>query len=371
MSTELYPESERIECMKIWKLPTNKRHMLEEVCGNGKYFASLKKDGYWYEYEKTQNYSYMFSRTKSRVTGELSEKSANVPHIMKALDEALPKETIIIGELYYPGQTSKDVTTIMGCLPDKAVQRQGQKGLIHYYMHDIIKLDGEDLMQTPAIDRYNKLKKLYEENNLSQYDFLELAEIIEEDIYNFSINALAQGEEGTVLKLKEGHYFPDKRPAWNTIKIKKFDTIDAFIIGFCDATKEYTGKELMNWQYWEQCNSAGEWSKAISEFYEEYMNDRSHFRPITKPYYFGWKTAFELGAYDENGDIVKIGTISSGLTDELREGFARNPEQYLNKVVEIECMEKNNIDKTLRHGFLVRFRDDKTAEECTIKNIFN
>ena len=368
--SELYPESRQHQCMKIWKLPTNKKHMLKEVCENGEYFASIKKDGYWYQFEKTDNYSYMFSRTKSKTTGELSEKSGNVPHIIKAL-ELIPKNTILIGEIYYPNQTSKDVTTIMGCLADKAIKRQEVKGLLHFYIHDIIEYDGKDLQSTDAIERYNILKQMFDDYNLNQYNFLELAEIIEDDIYNLSMKALADGEEGTVLKLKKGKYFPDKRPAWNTIKIKKSDTVDAFIIGFCDATRDYNGKELMNWCFWEQKDWEGNWSKAYGEFYEEYMNDRSHFRPVTKPYYYNWKTAFELGAYDENGNIKLIGTISSGLTDEMREAFNIEPDKYMNRVVEIECMEKNNVDKTLRHGFLLRFRDDKKAEECTIKNIFS
>lgn len=368
--SDLYPESKQHQCMKIWKLPTNKKHMLKEVCENGEYFASIKKDGYWYQFEKTENHSYLFSRTKSRTTGELSEKIANVPHIEKALQD-IPKNTILIGEIYYPGQTSKNVTTIMGCLPQKAIQRQGSTNLLHFYIHDIIEYKGQDLQQTDAIDRYKILKNMFEELNLKQYDFLELAEIIEEDIYNESMRALANGEEGTVLKLKTGKYYPDKRPAWNTIKIKKSDTIDAVVIGFCDPTHIYDGKELMSWPYWEVQGSNEQWELAIGDFYEDYMQDRSHFRPVTKPYFFGWKTAFEIGAYKEDGTIQSIGTISSGLTDELRAGFAFEPDKYLNKVVEIECMEKNNVDKTLRHGFLLRFREDKLAEECKIKNIFS
>ena len=198
--SELYPESRQYQSMKIWKLPTNKKHMLQEVCSNGEYFASLKKDGYWYQFEKTDNYSYLFSRTKSRTTGELSEKSANFPHIISALDN-IPNNTILIGEIYYPNQTSKDVTTIMGCLPAKAIQRQGSENLLHFYIHDIIEYDGKDLQQTAAIDRYNILKNLFKDYNLNNYSFLELAEIIEDDIYNYSMTALANGEEGTVLKL--------------------------------------------------------------------------------------------------------------------------------------------------------------------------
>ena len=117
----MYPEAKMIEPMKIWKLPDNKEHMLSEVCESGEYFAQEKIDGYWYQFEKTDNYSYLFSRNVSVTTGFLSEKGENVPHIMEALN-SLPANTIIIGEIFYPGKTSKDVTTIMGCLSKTAIE---------------------------------------------------------------------------------------------------------------------------------------------------------------------------------------------------------------------------------------------------------
>ena len=51
---------------------------------------------------------------------DIAEKSENVPHIMEIMDR-VPVGTIIIGEIYYPGKRSKDVTPIMGSLPDKAL----------------------------------------------------------------------------------------------------------------------------------------------------------------------------------------------------------------------------------------------------------
>ena len=108
--------------------------MFPSICASGDYFAQLKKDGYWYMFEKTEHYSYLFSRTTSAVSGTLAEKSANVPHIMDIMNH-LPENTIIIGEIYYPGKSSKDVTPIMGSLPEKAIERQnGSYGFLHYYM---------------------------------------------------------------------------------------------------------------------------------------------------------------------------------------------------------------------------------------------
>ena len=193
-----------------------------------------------------------------------------------------------------------------------------------------------------------------------------MAESVEENIQEYANEVLSRGGEGIVLKKKDAIYSPDKSPAWSTIKIKKTDTIDAFIIGFEDATKIYTGKEIETWQYWEEKISE---KKFCGNGYEQYLAGEVY--PLTKPYFFGWKTAIEIGCIDKDNKIHSIGTISSGLTDTLRKDFAENPNEYLYKVVEIKCMEKDNSEKTLRHGFMVGFRDDKTAKDCKIEEIFS
>ena len=131
-----YPECCMMpEAMRVWSLPKGKENKLQEMCENGEYFAQIKKDGFWYQFVKGENTSYLFSRNTSVATGLLTEKIANVPHIEKALS-ILPKDTILVGEIYVPGGTSKDTTRIMGCLPEEAIKRQENEGLVHYYVHD-------------------------------------------------------------------------------------------------------------------------------------------------------------------------------------------------------------------------------------------
>ena len=179
---------------------------------------------------------------------------------------------------------------------------------------------------------------------------------------------LNKGEEGVVLKKKDAVYVPDKRPAWSSIKIKKMDFIDCICIGFEDATKQYSGKELNTWEYWVDLSG--------NPYHGRYLDDNGYATiktpmfPVTKPYFYGWKTSMRLGALDNEGKIVEIGTVSSGLTDDLKADFAKNPDKYLNRVVSIQCMEKNNTDHTLRHGFFKCFRDDKNFEDCLIDTIF-
>ena len=117
----------------------------QEVLKTEKIIATTKKDGAWYQLVKENNQVYLFSRSKSKVTGFYSEKIANVPHLAEWAMENLPNGTHLIGEIYYPGGKSNDATKIMGCLPEKAIERQeGEYGYIHYYIHDIVKYNGED-----------------------------------------------------------------------------------------------------------------------------------------------------------------------------------------------------------------------------------
>lgn len=364
---ELYPEVEEmlIPPMLIHKGTDSQL----KNCDNGEWFAQLKKDGILAIFYKTEHYSYLFTRTISKKTGLPVEKSANVPHIIEAFYD-IPPNTIIIGELYYPGKTSKDCTSILGCLPQKAIERQqGNYGPIHYYIYDCLGYNGTSLLNFDNWTRYHVLEAIWRkhitENSVIPFT-LELAAVVDEEIYASIGKALAAGEEGMVVKKKTALYEPGKRPQ-TMLKAKRIDYIDAVIIGFKDPVKEYTGKELETWSF----NIREEDENRLQGTYSWLKENGYNPIPVTKHYYYGWKNAIEIGAYDEEGNIHSIGTIASGLTDELRAAFADSPEAYLGKTVEIQCMMKDNKEKTLRHGFFLRIRYDKPATECLMSDIFN
>lgn len=372
---ELYPEAENlmIEPMLIWKLPAGKESMLSEVCSNGEYFLEEKIDGAFYQFVKTENHSYLFGRTVSKLSGILTEKSDNVPHLKEALS-CLPAGTILIGEIYVPGGTSKDTVSIMGCLPPLAIKRQ-EKEPIHYYVHDIIAYDTVNLIDSPADLRYKILAAIWKKHNLDQYSFLRLATRVDEDMEAEISRILKSGGEGAVLKKKDYPYTPGKRPAWSTIKVKQMDSIDLICTGFCDATKEYTGKELATWEYWEERGEQsqdGEYTWLLSEgrYYEDYLHNPHIYRPVTRPYFLGWKTAIRIGAYNDKGELVDLGTVSSGLTDDNKREMTENPDLWLGHVVALDCMQIDKKEHTLRHPVFKCKRDDKDAKDCVISEIF-
>ena len=371
--SEFFPGAEdlMIQPMLIWTLPANKKDKLSEICASGEYFAEEKIDGALYQFCRTDKGNYLFGRTVSVKNGLLTNKIDNVPHIDSALS-CLPCGTVIVGEIYVPGGTSKNVTSIMGCLPAEAIKRQDKQGKIKYYLHDMIFYNGEDMRSWGAEARYQKLVEAWDEFHLEQFDFLRLAESFDTGIEERLSQILAAGGEGIVLKKKDAPYSEGKRPAWATIKCKQMDTIDLVCTRAIEATKEYTGKELETWPYWQErseLNQNGEytWLSSEGQYYEDYLHNPHIYRPVTKPYFYGWKTAIGIGAYDDEGNLKEIGTVSSGLTDEMRAHL----DDYVGKVVALQCMSIDRKEKTLRHPIVKAWRDDKNAAECKLSEVFH
>ncbi len=341
-----YPGAIMIKPMKYGALPKNKKGItIETICNNGEYFAQIKEDGNLYMFVKGMGGEcYLFSRNQSVQTKLLTEKIGNVPHIQEAFED-LPNGTILLGEIFYPGGDSNMARTIMGCLPSTAIARQLEKGLIHYHIFDMIAYDGTMLFNTQALDRALKTKEVFDTLDLGKHSFLHFAEIHTENLYQLGLDVLAEGGEGIVLKKKTGLYVPDKRPAWNSVKFKKEDSADLVCMGHLPPTKEYDGTELDSW-----------------EFFEDGV-------AVTKPYYYGWAGSMVIGAYNNEGKLVEVGTVSSGLTDLVRAELTSNPDKYLNKVVKIDMMEK--FEETIRQPIYRGLHADKNPEECLLSEIFN
>ena len=363
---KLYPEAENlmIEPMLINK---GDDRSLKLACESGNYFGQLKKDGAFYQFVKTTNYEYLFGRTVSRTTGILTEKVSNVPHIQNAL-QALPANTILIGEVYYPNGTSKNTVSIMGCLAPKAIERQnGAYGKIHYYVHDILMYNGIDFVsaETGSWDRYCILEKIWKLHGLDKYDFLELAEVWTDDLYARVGDALAAGEEGMVIKHKDGKYEPGKRPKTN-LKAKKVDFADVVIMGFEEPTKEYYGKELDSWGF----NILPEGTRLQGTYLDLCEIFDNQVIPVTKPYYYNWHNSrIKIGVY-KNGSLVEVGTIHSGISDEMKQDMSEHPEKYLGQVCSIQMMEVDSKAGTIRHGFYKHMRPDKNATDCRYEDVF-
>lgn len=341
---------------------------------SGDFLGAEKRDGYFTKLVKDEDGNIgLYSRSRN-VKGEFPEKHEWVPHLQPFFD-LLPNGTCLLAELYLPSAPgSKNITSLMGCLKEKAIARQKQGEKLHFYIFDILAWRGESWLNWRAKDRFSWVSNM----NGDAFGYVSFAQYkTGKELWTMLQEILDRGDEGVVITHQDGLYEPGKRPSKTTLKIKKElkQTIDCFFTGAATSpTKEYTGKELETWKYWE---SLIDGSKLEGEHYKEY-NEGASIIPITKGWFYGWYGSLEIGVFKhkpghgckigdkiyEDVEICSLGYLS-GLTEEIK----ANPKEYAFKPIEVTAMELDVSSFTLRHGKLVAFRPDLNITECTYEKI--
>lgn len=355
------------EAMRYWSFPSsydsNKRkETLNSMLYSGDYIASEKKDGYFERFIKDEEGNmYLCSRNKG-VNGVI-DKYDWVPHLHKFF-EALPNGTVLLGEVYLPNKTSKNIVSVLGCLVDKAISRQQKdEDKLHFWIFDILAWNNELIYHKSMWERAELLKKYFGRLN---HQFINVSTFWDnpDDILENWLTILAQGGEGIVMIHRDYPYEFNKRTARKTLKLKKElqETIDVFLTGrWKEATYFYTGKDIETWPYWYD-NLKKE--KVYGTMYERKEVGDSY-DAVTRLWYMGMAGAVEI-ALMKDGHIVPIGWIS-GISDEIRKGIIDNYKEFQGKVAELQAMEidRSGDIPTLRHGRIVRWREDKNYKECT------
>lgn len=353
------------EAERYWTFPKgykkDARAETQEMILSNQYIGSRKMDGAYFRFVKTLT-GEMYLQSRSRgVDGNYAQKIEWVPHLNDFFAQ-LPCGTCLIGEIYFPNnEGSNHVTTIMGCLKDKAIARQ-EKDKLHYYIFDVYAYNGISYMNTCIEDRVSVLDFL---RDTFPHPYVHYATYYSgTQLWDNLGRILASGGEGVVITKKGTHPEFGKRTARKTLKVKKEiqDTIDCFFTGVGSApTKEYTGKQIEDWPYWIDVRTE---ERLVGQHYKDYYNGAS-IMPVTKPYYYKWASSLEIGVYKGN-KIVPIGFIS-GLSDEIKANF----KSYAMRPIEITCMEIHDTEEHgLRHAKMLKFRDDITPQECTYEKIF-
>ena len=353
-----------LPAQKYWSFPSgykkDSKAETQNMIFSGNYVGARKMDGAFYKFIKDENGNMeLIGRSKS-VKGDYIDKIEWVPQLHEFFN-SLPNGTCLLGELYFPEKEgSSNVTTIMGCLPQKARDRQEKGMKLHYYIFDVLAFAQSACFNSNIEERVEQL------NNIAKgwsSKYIEFAKYYEgKELWNHLQETLNVGGEGVVITKKGTCYQPGKRPARQTLKVKKelHETIDCFFTGHATApTKEYTGKEIETWQYW--LNERTD-EKLNGEYYKEYFNG-APLIPITKPYFNGWAGSLEIGV-TKNDKVVPIGYLS-GLSDEIKANY----KDYKGKVIEVGAMEVLETGG-LRHAKMLNFRPDLTIKDCTWEKIW-
>ena len=371
-----------MECQRYYAPPASwsdekKRDNARSKIFSGEFLGAEKKDGYFAKLIKDEDGNIILYSRSRGVNGKFADKHEWVPHL-NSFFNALPRGTCLLGELYFPSAPgSRNVTTIMGCLKEKAIDRQNKGEKLHFYAFDCLAWEGVSLLNTHAHERFFLVGGL-----ASDYarDYISFAQYkTGQELWTMLQEILARGDEGIVITHQDAKYEPGKRPSKTTLKIKKElkQTIDCFFTGVGSApTKEYTGKEIETWKYWENLRTG---EKIQGEYFKDYQEGAS-ITPITKSYFNGWCGSLEIavlrhkvgskckinGIVYEDTDVFSIGWLS-GLTEEMK----ANPNKYAFKPIEVTAMQWDSYNCSLRHGKMVGWRPDLTIKDCTLEKIDN
>ena len=356
---------------------TKKDEYIKDALEDPNYGLQRKVDGSSYVWAKDLDGSvHLYGDKYSKKTMDIIDKIDNVPHMKEFAELNFPRGTQFCVEVYsfydwssgrpefklHP--TSKYVNSIMLAKPEKAISRQQTTQPIQVYVFDCLFINAQPVWEEDFIQRWHLTEAFFancgHHLNGPLPAWLSLADLITEDKAMVLAKWLKDGEEGGVLKmlhseekLSAAHAVTEigdtaKRPAHVTYKVKQMDTLDVVCLGVTYPNKEYKGKDPENYPYRDEEGN-----------------------PVNRLWALNMINAFVVGAYDlDRDEYVAIGTIASGLDDELRKAAYDDPEGFVDKVFEVTCMSIDTKDHTLRHPRIVCERPDKVAKECTIKEIF-
>lgn len=363
-----------LEAEKYWSFPKSYKGDPHKETKNfimsEEYLGAEKMDGHYARLIKDEDGNIILQGRSKSVSGEYLDKHEWVPQLQKFFDW-LPNGTCLLGELYFPNQRgSRKVTTILGCLVDKAIARQEAGEKLCYYVFDIWAWNGESYLGVTAENRFARLMNsggAQEQNCGNQY--VKFAKYSSgQSLWDKLGEVLSSGGEGIVITRANSKPEPGKRTARKTLKVKMEieQTIDAFLDGnYKPPTRLYGGNAPQAWLYWENVKTG---EKVAQNKYPEYANGQP-WEPVSKAYYNNWASAVSFSVM-KDGKPVRIGWIS-GITEELKNGIVNEPEKWINKVGELSAMEIEHIDGnfSLRHAKIIQWRADKSPEDCDFSQI--
>lgn len=218
--------------------------------------------------------------------------TAKVPHITDLLEKVLPRSTRLDGELgYWAGNYTLDfnkTTRVLGSGVEVALEKQAEhEDDIQYFVFDMPSFGAPDYVRRNLLEEWHKR---YVRGRFENYEspvvLLPRMPRWDEEWYDAYVLA---GGEGVMLKNPEAYYDPGGRHANNWYKVKKFDTIDVFIVGYKEGEGKYQsmlgalnvqvpgkGNESCFWV----AGMDDEWRKEFYDNFQEYhskMIEVKHF----------------------------------------------------------------------------------------------
>ncbi len=290
-------------------------------------FVDGKLDGIRLQAHRNGSEVSLFTRSLDDITDRL-------PEVVEAV-LALPAERFVIdGEaiaLDDRGRPRPFQETASRTMSSTGVEQLRARVPVTPYFFDLLHLEGEDLLEVPAQERFERLAQLVPEGWMVPRVRTSGPAAAQE----FFDALVRDGHEGVVVKAPDAPYAAGRRGAgW--VKVKPRHTLDLVVLAI-------------------------EWGSGRRR---------------------GWLSNIHLGARDpETGGFVMLGKTFKGMTDEMlawqTERFTElktddngwvvtvRPEQVVEIAFDgIQTSSRYPGGMALRFARVLRYRDDKTAEEA-------
>jgi len=300
----------------------------EQVAGGGEAFVDGKLDGIRLQAHKDGDTVRLFTRSLDDITERLPE----VVEVVRALPVG---RVVVDGEaiaLDPRGRPRPFQETASRTMSSAGVERLRAEVPVSSYFFDLLHVDGDDLLDEPAHARFDRLAALVPAETLVP----RLRAASPDEAQEFFAQLVRDGHEGVVLKSTSTPYAAGRRGAgW--VKVKPRHTLDLVVL-------------------------AVEWGSGRRK---------------------GWLSNIHLGARDpQTGGFVMLGKTFKGMTDEMlqwqTERFTElatdgtdgwvvpvRPEQVVEIAFDgIQTSSRYPGGMALRFARVLRYRDDKTAEEA-------
>lgn len=238
------------------------------------------------------------------------EKTSALPHLAGLKFPGLVG-TVIDCEILARGMDSAE-------LSGSIHKKNGSNGQVKLFVFDVLHFCGADLTAKSLSQRLQWLNSLKSRMSCNLIRFLPYASTTEEKVALYS-SVMENGGEGIMLKRLDAQYMLGGRPSNNWYKAKKSMTIDAVILGFTQGKGKYN-------------------SQIGAVRFGQYVDTPK-----------GW--------------ILKELGQASGMSDEERKAFTRNPSLHIGRAVTIKGMERLKSG-AIRHPIFVGLRPDKNPDQC-------
>lgn len=294
------------------------------------------------------------TRVVGKNTGRLATNSKSITHLA-AVPVPQRGPTVFDVELLHP-DGFQTLRSIMGSLPDRAIELQREKGKVYAVVFDVLWFDGEDLRDRPFRERRSILRNWYETKMPPQDDAeyeLYLSEVANTPEWkrNLLEDIQAQGGEGAMLKHVSGTYTDTTRSGRRSsdiLKVKPFVEDDVVIYGFEQGKGEYNQHKFgaIRFAQWVE-------RRGVTPDMEKNVLGGTDAMPL-------W---YDHPMFLTDGVLVHMGTCS-GITDEQEAMFRADPDSFIGQVMEVRYQQRWDDTGLMRHPNFVRLRSDKSPVEC-------